>query len=124
MRHSFPRQDALIVQGLVEYMPDRMVVALLQAVYKLLAPGGCLVLSAFEYSSDATFLDRVLDWPILRRSHESLARLMLAAGFEVDERAQYHGLEAPALLLAGTKPDTSPSSSTRRQRLASRRSAL
>lgn len=124
MRHSFPRQDAIIVQGLAEYMPDRMVVALLQAVYKLLAPGGCMILSAFEHSSDATFLDRVLNWPILRRSPDSLVRLLIAAGFEVDERVTYQGLEAPALLLVGTKPETLSTSNNRRQRLASRRSAL
>lgn len=120
-RHSFPRQDVVIVHGLLEYLPDRMVVSLLQAVGKTLAPGGAAVLSALEDADDALFLDRVLAWPTLRRSADALGRLVTAAGLE-PEAAEIP--EAPGVLVIGRRPAPVEAKTSRRDRLAARRAAL
>jgi extracellular factor (EF) 3-hydroxypalmitic acid methyl ester biosynthesis protein len=123
-RHSFPRQDAVIVHGLLEYLPDRLVVSLLQAVHKILAPGGYAVMSALDDAEDAVFLDRILSWPSLRRSPEALGRLALAAGLSDPTSITGEGTTTPALLLTAQRPRTVEAKTSRRDRLAARRAAL
>ncbi|MCO4746480.1 MAG: cyclic nucleotide-binding domain-containing protein [Proteobacteria bacterium] len=120
-RHSFPRQDVVIIHGLLEYMPDRMVVSLLQSTRHALAPGGVVIVSALSESDDGPLLDRVLSWPTIRRTPDALGRLLLAAGFEIEPTEE---IERPAVLLLGRRPAEVEHTQTRRERLAARRAAL
>ncbi|TNE85804.1 MAG: cyclic nucleotide-binding domain-containing protein [Deltaproteobacteria bacterium] len=123
-RHSFPRQDVVIIHGLLEYLPDRMVVSLLQAAGKTLAPGGVVVLSALDEADDSLFLDRVLSWPTIRRSPEAIGRLIHAAGMTWEPDASPEGAEAPGVLVVGRRPEAVQPKTSRRERLAARRAAL
>jgi CRP-like cAMP-binding protein/SAM-dependent methyltransferase len=96
-RHAFQPQDAIIVHGLLEYLPERIAVSLLTTCRELLTPDGVVVCSAFSFSDDVELLDRLLTWPTIRRSPEALVNILTAAGLELVERAD---LEPPAMLVA------------------------
>lgn len=100
-RHNYPPQDAVIIHGLLEYLPDRLVVSLLRTVARLAATGGAVIATALGPSSDRALLDRVLRWPTIRRSREALLRLYEGAWVPVTEEAD---LSEPGLLMCGT-PD-------------------
>lgn len=89
-------QDAIIVHGLIEYMPDRIVVSLLRQVAGLLGPGGIVLATALAASPDGTLLDRLLGWPTVRRGPERLIRLFERAGLH----ASIVPTNEPALLVA------------------------
>lgn len=100
-RHNFVHQDVVVVHGLVEYLPDRLVVSLFQVLARMIAPGGVVAVTGLAHSPDDTLLDRVLAWPTIRRSLEDFRRLLDGAGFG---RLAESALPAPALLLHGS-PD-------------------
>jgi len=85
-RHALQPQDAIIVHGLLEYMPERIAVSLLTACRQLLTPDGHVVCSALSFSEDVALLDRLLTWPTIRRSPDALFNILTAAGLEVVER--------------------------------------
>jgi len=96
-RHPLQPQDAIVVHGLLEYMPERIAVSLLTTCRTLLTPDGHVVCSAFSHSTDDALLDRLLTWPTIRRSPEALLNILSAAGLEVTNRID---LNAPGMLLA------------------------
>jgi len=103
-RHTFQPQDAIIVHGLLEYMPERIAVSLLTACNHLLTPDGVVVCSAFNFSEDMVLLDRLLTWPTIRRSPEALVNILTAAGLEHVEGVE---LEGPGMLVASRVPSAS-----------------
>ncbi|MFK7931759.1 MAG: cyclic nucleotide-binding domain-containing protein [Myxococcota bacterium] len=85
--------DAVVVHGLLEYMPDRIALSLLQQAGQRLAPEGRVFVTALSHTPDGPFLDRVLNWPSVRRTPERLLRLFRRAGFEPHpEPARVDGL--------------------------------
>lgn len=95
-RHALDPQDLVLVEGMVEYLPDRLVVSLLRGLRRYLAPGGTLVAGSLRPSPDAAFLDHLLSWPTVRRSAE-LAEVLLGAAGLVPEGCRDLG-EAGCLL--------------------------
>jgi extracellular factor (EF) 3-hydroxypalmitic acid methyl ester biosynthesis protein len=81
-RHRFPPQDVIVAHGLLEYMPDRIALSLLETAARMLAPEGHLVLTALTPSGDHVLLDRLLGWPTVRRSGERIQRLLDRAGLD------------------------------------------
>jgi len=98
-RHPLQPQDAIIVHGLLEYMPERIAVSLLNACRNLLTTDGHIVCSALSHSRDATLLDRLLTWPTIRRSPDALLNILEAAGLELTEQMD---LTAPGMLVAAS----------------------
>jgi CRP-like cAMP-binding protein/SAM-dependent methyltransferase len=96
-RHSFPKQDAVILHGLIEYMPDRLAVSLLTAARKLLSEDGTVIVAGLGPSDDRILLDRLLTWPTIRRSRDNFFGSVQAGGLVVLEEPE---VEAPALLVA------------------------
>ncbi len=94
-RHVFPPQDAVVLHGLLEYLPDRLAISLLRVARDGLAPGGRITATALAPTPDETFVDRLLGWPTLRRTTAGFQRLLAAAG--VEGEVTLHG---PALLVA------------------------
>lgn len=74
--------DAVVIHGLLEYMPDRIALSLLQRAARTLSDEGAVFATALAHTPDAPFLDRVLNWPSVRRTPERLDRLFRRAGFE------------------------------------------
>lgn len=73
-------QDAVVLHGLLEYMPDRIAVSLLKVAARAVRPGGSVVLSCLGPSRDDPLLDRLLNWPTVRRTPDAMRVLFKAAG--------------------------------------------
>jgi len=94
-------QDLIVVDGLVEHLPDRLTAALLNWCHDRLTPGGVLVVTALERHADQGVLDHVLGWPMVRRAPADLVQLVEAAG--LDEARLVDGQEdgAGGLVVSG-----------------------
>jgi hypothetical protein len=72
-------QDVIIVDGLVDHLPSRLVGPLLAVLKEALAPRGLLVLTAMLATPDARFMDHLLAWPLMRRDPADLLGLFRAS---------------------------------------------
>ena len=93
-----PRHDLLILEGLLDYLPDRPAAVLLSALHASCEPGGRLLLTGLRRSSDAVIFHSLLRWPMVRRSRQALEGLVVRAGF-TDARVHVAG-EAGAVIEA------------------------
>lgn len=107
LRHTFAPADVVVVHGLLEYLPDRLVVSLLRMCTMLCNPEGRVIAATLSDSADRHLLDRLLRWPSLRRPFESLVRLHHAAGLE---DVTLHEATAPALLTSARAVAQAPAS--------------
>jgi extracellular factor (EF) 3-hydroxypalmitic acid methyl ester biosynthesis protein len=80
-RLRFPGRDLIVIDGLLEYLPERAASALLRWAAQQLVPGGAVVCTSLVPSSDAFLVRHLLGWPAIRRGRASLASLVEAAGF-------------------------------------------
>lgn len=78
---DLPAQDIVVVQHLLELLPERIAVALLRQCRRQLSPDGALVVATLGPAKDRTFLDRILRWPTIRRTRRAVRELLQAAGF-------------------------------------------
>ncbi len=98
-RHDIPPQDVVVIHGLLEYMPERIAVSLLSVCAGLLHADGVLITTALAPSTDQVILDRLLNWPTIRRPLEALRQVVRAAGLLEVEVAD---VPNPGLLIAAT----------------------
>ena len=91
----YQRADFIVVDSLLDYLPDRLAAALIGWVRDHLAPGGVLVLTGLAPSADASVLDHVFGWPLVRRSAPAMRGLAEACGLQ-------------ARVVAGGPRDTDP----------------
>lgn len=101
-RFDLPRQDGIVIHGLIEYLPERMAVSLLTVARSLLTPDGVVVIATLGPSRDRALLDRLLAWPTLRRPAESIDGLVHAARLQVTGRPT---MEPPAQLVVVAPDD-------------------
>lgn len=100
-RHSFPKQDVVVMPGLLEYMPDRIALSALDVARDLLVQDGTVIISALQHSDDQNLLDRLLNWPSIRRTPARLSRLLDRAGFS---GIQIEEIQPPAILAFAQAP--------------------
>ena len=83
-------QDLIYTMGLVDYLDDGLVVALLSWMYDHVRPGGTAVLGNFDVGlPDRAFGDHVLEWELIYGSPEDLRRLIRSSRFgDVDVRVE------------------------------------
>jgi hypothetical protein len=75
-------QDLVYSIGLIDYFNDKFVVALLDYIYGLVAPGGKVILGNFHKSNPCkAFSDHVLDWKLNHRDEADMNRLYSASRF-------------------------------------------
>jgi len=94
-------QDLVVLNGLVEYLPDALVVRVLQASAQVLGADGCLLISTLAPSWDTPLLDHLLGWPTVRRSAAQLAELVGLAGLELTRAVT---TSDPALVVEAHRP--------------------
>jgi CRP-like cAMP-binding protein/SAM-dependent methyltransferase len=102
-RLSVPPHDAVVLHGLLEYMPARIAVSLLRECRGWLAPHGVVVAATLGPSGDSAFLDRLLRWPTIRRSVHEVTDLFAAAGLPL---RSVDALEHPGLLAVASADAT------------------
>ncbi len=74
------KQDVVLVDAMLDYLPDRVAVTLLSSLRTWLKPGGRLVVSALAESPDEPLWRFLLRWPTVRRTEGALTRLLESAG--------------------------------------------
>jgi len=72
-------QDVIIVDGLVDHLPSRLIGPLLAVLKDALAPEGVLILTAMRATTDARFMEHLLSWPLMRRDPGDLLGLFHAS---------------------------------------------
>lgn len=104
VRLDIPPADAIVIHGLIEYMPERIAVSLLREARTWLAPDGLLFVASLGPSRDHRLVDRLLRWPTIRRTRQETTDLFVAAHLAVDDVIVP---ERPALLtVARVEEDT------------------
>ncbi len=108
-RTNLVQQDVIIVQGLIEYLPSRLVVSLLRALGRLVVRGGSVVLTGLGPSPDQALLWHLLGWPTLRRTPDAMHRLFEAGWINLEGEVAvsgpgsiYHGTPDPVLTAGST----------------------
>jgi SAM-dependent methyltransferase len=101
-RHELPPQDAVVIHGLLEYLPERLAVSLLETCRDLLTPEGHVVVCALGPTPDQALLDRLLDWPTIRRTRDSFLGLLRSSHLDVLDAPE---LTPDAALLASAVVD-------------------
>jgi CRP-like cAMP-binding protein len=96
--------DLVIVDGLVEYLPDRLAFAILRAARAHVRPEGRLVVTWLDQDpSDDTLLAHLLRWPVVRRDASETRRFLEDAGI-VD--VHVHTVAPRGGLVSGTQPSS------------------
>ncbi len=77
-----PPQDLVYSIGLIDYFNDQLVIKLINYAYKLLKPGGRIILGNFHTGNKLkAFMDYVLDWRLIHRSEDDMNRLFESSDF-------------------------------------------
>jgi SAM-dependent methyltransferase len=75
-------QDLVYSIGLIDYFPDRFVIALMNLAHRMLRPGGRLILGNFHPANRSkAMMDHVLAWPLIHRDEADLHRLYASSAF-------------------------------------------
>lgn len=74
-------QHVVVLDGLLDHLPDRVAAALLRWSRRALAPDGTLVATALAPGADDAVFRWLLEWPMVRRSAAAVAGLLEGAGF-------------------------------------------
>ena len=75
-------QDLVYSIGLIDYFNDKFVVSLLNFAFKILRPGGRVILGNFHpRNPDKAFMDHVLEWKLIHRDEGAMDRLFEASAF-------------------------------------------
>ncbi len=77
----FAPQEILVLDGVFEYLPERVAASLLTWARGALAPGGTLIATSLLPSEDDSVMRHVLGWSLVRRTRPATIRLFEASGF-------------------------------------------
>lgn len=88
------RFDLVLFVGLAEYLDDPTLTRGLRALSERIAEGGALICTTTAANADQGRMGRLLGWSTRARPPEDLARLLDAAGFQVEaQRADPLGIQ-------------------------------
>jgi len=73
--------DVVVLRGVVDHLPDRVVGASGPVLKKLLRPGGHLVVSVLSPGADSFFFEHLLGWPTVRRDPVVFVEVLKSLGF-------------------------------------------
>ncbi|MSP56166.1 MAG: cyclic nucleotide-binding domain-containing protein [Myxococcales bacterium] len=96
-KSRFPPQDIFVIEGLLDYLPERLGVSLLGWTAGQLAPAGRLVATGLGEAAADPVYRHLLGWPMVYRSSAAFAGLIKGAGY-VDVRV----MEAMSAALVAT----------------------
>ena len=67
--------------GLIDYFPDELVVALLNAIHPWLRPGGRVILGNFHPRNRVRGIMELVEWSLIHRSEDDMHRLLALSAF-------------------------------------------
>lgn len=74
-------QSLVVIDDLVEYLPDRVVASLSRVVLDLLQPGSPMLLGFLGPGEDDFIFEHLLRWPMIRREPAPVAEMLESVGF-------------------------------------------
>ncbi len=75
-------QDLVYSVGLIDYLGDRLVVALLDWIHDRLHPGGSVIVGNFDIANPSKpFMDHLLEWKLIHRTADNLVTLFQRSKF-------------------------------------------
>jgi SAM-dependent methyltransferase len=81
-RTELEPQDLIYSLGITDYLPDKLLIKLLDFCQRSLAPGGRVIIGNFHPANPAReFMDHVLEWTLIHRSEADMDRLFEASSF-------------------------------------------
>ncbi len=95
----FPGRQVVVVDGLVDYLPERAAALTLRWAAEQLAPGGVLVVTACLPNPDDAVFRHLLGWPLVRRGRGALQGLL--AGVGLSSTRVYEAGTAGVVAMAG-----------------------
>jgi len=99
---DIPNADVIVLNGLLDYLPARVITGLLGWCRAHLATDGGVVVTGLGPTEDARFMEHVLGWPTMRRTSGELKEFLGGAGFDVAVPAASLDNDAGGLVLVGT----------------------
>ena len=80
---SLPQQDLMYSIGLIDYFQDKLVIQLLNWIFRSLRPGGQVVVGNFDpRNPDRGFMDYLLEWQLNYRTPDDMRRLFASSKFK------------------------------------------
>jgi len=93
--------DVVEMVGLLDYYPYEQAVDLVAKIYKVLAPGGWLITCNIRPNLEQPFVTKAINWPMIYRSPQELASILIEAGFPVEHlKVVYEPLKIHGLAIA------------------------
>lgn len=99
-----PKQDFILADGLMDYLPDQLAAGALAWCRDHLKPSGLLLLTGTAPCEDAPVFDYLLDWPMLRRPARDLRALADSVGLRGAVVAGGGKNQVPAVVVTATRP--------------------
>lgn len=96
-----PPQNIVILDCLLEYLPEAIAVTCLRTAVAQLPPGGVVIATSMAPASDDLLYRYLLRWPMIRRSKAALAGLMAGAG---THSIRVYEAGGAGLVAIGTRP--------------------
>jgi CRP-like cAMP-binding protein len=100
----YPPQDFILVDGLIDYLPNQLAAGLLAWCRDRLKPGGQVLLTGTSPSNDAPLFDHLLDWPMIRRPARDLRAIADSVGLRGAVVAGGEQSKVPAVVVTASKP--------------------
>ncbi len=95
------RFDAVEMVGLLDYFDNEKTVDTFKKIRHSLKPGGKLITANISPNSERKFVTQAIGWPMIYRSAEDLAKLLLEAGFSHDKmKVMYEPLKVHTVIVA------------------------
>ena len=89
-------QRLIVINGLMNYLPDRYLVQLLSRTQQFLHPEGSLLMSGVLPTGDQALFNDFFQWPMIRRNERELTQMMLSLGFTVELHTRNGGVVVQA----------------------------
>jgi SAM-dependent methyltransferase len=83
------KPNLIEVVGFLEYRPFEKAVKLVSSIYQALEKGGVFLVSQIAPNIESFFLKEVINWPMIYRKPEELAKILSLSGFSLNNCTFY-----------------------------------
>lgn len=101
VKNGWGTPDIVEMVGLLDYFTGEQVEKILSVIYENMAPNGILITANIADNNERPFVTRVIGWKMIYRSPEQFAKLLIRAGFKVEQiRIVYEPLKIHFVAIA------------------------
>lgn len=92
------RPDIIEMCGLMDYLEDKLAVALIKKIHRYLQPDGFFLTCHIHPNAESYFLRHVVNWGMLYRTRRQLRELLIDGGFlETKLHTEFHRIHSVAV---------------------------